>query len=96
MRSFRVKNVIRPVRVKNISVVVEVAVISRDAISAVENCEEVGQQVDEHQQPDRRWGRKRSALFGCEKIPWKENSNKCDLLFVWHRNSPRALRTMMG
>jgi hypothetical protein len=79
MRSFWVENVIRPIRMEDISVIVEVAVISRDAISAVENCEEIRQQVDEHQQPDRRWGRKRSALFGCEKIPCKENSNKANL-----------------
>jgi hypothetical protein len=49
-------------------VVVEVAEICRDAIGAVQDCEEVGQQVDQHQQPGSWYGVERSALEGCEKI----------------------------
>jgi hypothetical protein len=48
-------------------VVVEVAKICRDAIGAVQDCEEVRQQVDQHQQPGRGFGRERSALRDARK-----------------------------
>jgi hypothetical protein len=44
-------NVVRPVCFEERTVVVEVAKICRDAIGAVQDCEEIGQQVDQHQQP---------------------------------------------
>ena len=69
---------------------VEVAVIGRDAIGAVKNCEEIRQQVNQHQRPGRKELRKRGAL-GCEKIRCKEKRNKSDVVGVreknWHRNS---------
>jgi hypothetical protein len=43
--------VVGPVGLEKTAVVVEVAVICRDAIGAVQDCEEIGQQVDQHQQP---------------------------------------------
>jgi len=51
--SVRIENVICPVCLKDISVGVEVAVIGRDAIGAVKNCEEIRQQVNQHQRPGR-------------------------------------------
>jgi hypothetical protein len=51
VRTIGLYDVIRPVGFEETAVVVEVAVICRDAIGAVQDCEEVGQQVDQHQQP---------------------------------------------
>ena len=53
MRAVGIENVIRPVGLENVAVVVEVAKICRDAIGAVKNCEEIRQQVNQHQQPGR-------------------------------------------
>ena len=47
--------------------VVEVAKICRDAIGAVQDCEEVRQQVDQHQQPGHEWEGERSALLDARK-----------------------------
>ena len=56
MRAIRLDDVVRPVGFEETAVVVEVAEICRDAIGAVQDCEEVGQQVDQHQQPGSRYG----------------------------------------
>ncbi len=68
MRTIGLYDVIRPVGFEETAVVVEVAVICRDAIGAVQDCEEIGQQVDQHQQPGSCYGVERDALKGCEKI----------------------------
>jgi hypothetical protein len=68
VRTVRLYDVIGPVGLEETAVVVEVAVICRDAIGAVQDCEEIGQQVDQHQQPGSCYGVERGALEGCEKI----------------------------
>ena len=68
MRTVRLYDVISPVGLEETAVVVEVAEVSRDAIGAVQNCEEIRQQVDQHQQPGSWCGVERGALKGCEKI----------------------------
>ena len=62
VRTVRVENVIRPVRLKNISVGVEVAVVGSDPIGAVKNCEEIRQQINQHQNRVVRKCRERDAL----------------------------------
>jgi hypothetical protein len=78
MRTVGLDDVIGPVRFEETTVVVEVAEICRDAIGAVQDCEEIGQQVDQHQQPGSWYGVERDALKGCEKILLQEISNKSD------------------
>src|SRR4029079_6385715 len=68
MRTIRLDDIVRPVCLEETTVVVEVAVICRDAIGAVQYCEEIGQQVDQHQQPGIGMRVERGALEGCEKI----------------------------
>jgi hypothetical protein len=68
MRTVWLYDVIRPVGFEETAVVVEVAEISRCAIGAVQDCEEIGQQVDQHQQPGSCYEVERGALKGCEKI----------------------------
>ena len=43
-----------PVGLEKVTVSVEVAVVGSDAIGAVKNCEEIRQQVNQHQRPGRR------------------------------------------
>jgi len=62
VRAVRIENVIRPVRLENISVSIEVAVIGSDPIGAVKNCEEIRQQINQHQRPGREKLRERGAL----------------------------------
>jgi hypothetical protein len=68
VRTIGLYYVIRPVGFEETAVVVEVAKICRDAIGAVQDCEEIGQQVDQHPQPGSRYEVERGALEGCEKI----------------------------
>ncbi len=53
VRTIGVQDVIRPVCLQNVAVGVEVAMVCRDAIGAVKNCEEIRQQVNQHQRPGR-------------------------------------------
>jgi hypothetical protein len=78
MRAVWLDDVVGPVCFEETTVVVEVAEICRDAIGAVQDCEEIGQQVDQHQQPGSWYEVERDALKGCEKILLQEISNKSD------------------
>ena len=48
MRAFRIDNVVLPVRLEKSAVGLEVTLVGGDAVGAIENSEEIWQQVDQH------------------------------------------------
>jgi hypothetical protein len=57
MRTVRVEDVVVPVGLEERTVSIEVAKIGSNPIRAVQNREEIRNQIDEHQQPGRGWRR---------------------------------------
>src|SRR3954463_1139966 len=91
MRTVRLDDIIGPVCFEETAVVVEVAVICRDAIGAVQYCEEVGQQVDQHQQPVIGIGMERARSKDARRYALQKFSTRVLTFFfsfsTWHKNS---------
>jgi hypothetical protein len=56
-------------------VIIEVAMVGRDAIGAVKNCEEIRQQINQHQRPGCKLWRERGAL-GMRENTHERNSEQ--------------------
>ena len=63
VRPFGIDDVVLPVGLENPSVVVEVALVGGEAVGALENGEEIRQQVDQHST-----GRGRAARESCDHV----------------------------
>ena len=82
MRTLGVDDVVVPVRLEDLAVGVEVALVGGEAVGAIENGKKIGQQIDQHST-----GRGRAAL----QAIWTRNDSgdgKCeqerDRHRMWH------------
>jgi hypothetical protein len=57
VRALRIEYIVVPVRRQAVTMSFEVLVVGGDSVGAVEYCEKIREQVDEHQRPWRGWRR---------------------------------------